>query len=164
MGAQKQKHKKQPFGDVSASHLSLVLWHVWFQACLNQPLHITNAALLRGRWHRQKDKNRSPSAKNQNLVGTWYFTSAHNWVTMLNINHLAQTRSVASLPCKIVLENLMDFWPRNYFIIRGFSPWNGERFLSLGQSGSTLLQGCFYVFCFWFHWRFGKIAYMAKFE
>nr|DAW35335.1 MAG TPA: hypothetical protein [Bacteriophage sp.] len=26
---------------------------------------ITNAALLRGRWHRQKDKNRSPSAKNQ---------------------------------------------------------------------------------------------------
>ena len=28
LGAQKQKHKKQPFGDVSASHLSLVLWHV----------------------------------------------------------------------------------------------------------------------------------------
>ena len=37
LGAQKQKHKKQPFGDASASHLS----------------------------HRQKDKNRSPSAKNQ---------------------------------------------------------------------------------------------------
>ena len=36
-GGLKQKHKKQPFG----------------------------AALLRGRWHRQKDKNRSPSAKNQ---------------------------------------------------------------------------------------------------
>ena len=27
-GGQKQKHKKQPFGDASASHLSLVLWHV----------------------------------------------------------------------------------------------------------------------------------------
>ena len=27
-GAQKQKHKKQPFGDASASHQSLVLWHV----------------------------------------------------------------------------------------------------------------------------------------
>ena len=27
-GAQKQKHKKQPFSDASASHLSLVLWHV----------------------------------------------------------------------------------------------------------------------------------------
>ncbi|MCI7471250.1 MAG: hypothetical protein MSA94_06510 [Bacteroidales bacterium] len=32
---------------------------------LNQPHHITNAALLRGRWHCQKGKNRSPSAKNQ---------------------------------------------------------------------------------------------------
>ena len=31
-GGLKQKHKKQPFGDASASHLSLVLWHVWFQA------------------------------------------------------------------------------------------------------------------------------------
>ena len=68
MGAQKQKHKKQPFSDASASHLSLALWHVWFQAeGLNQPHHTPNAALLRGRWHRQKDKNRSPSAKNQSL-------------------------------------------------------------------------------------------------
>ena len=30
--AQKQKHKKQPFADASASHLPLRLWHVWFQA------------------------------------------------------------------------------------------------------------------------------------
>ena len=70
----------------------------------------------------------------------------------------------------------------------GFSPWNGEWFLSLGQSGmpswegcggivwlaawklvsndakrtvappnakhSTLPQGCFLCFCFWFHPRF----------
>ena len=27
-GGLKQKHKKQPFGDASASHLSLVLRHV----------------------------------------------------------------------------------------------------------------------------------------
>ena len=27
-GGLKQKHKKQPFGDASASHLSLALWHV----------------------------------------------------------------------------------------------------------------------------------------
>ena len=45
---------------------------------LNQPHHTPNAALLRGRWHRQKDKNHSPSAKNP--VGTWYFTSAHDAV------------------------------------------------------------------------------------
>ena len=31
-GGLKQKHKKQPVGDASASHLSLVLWHGWFQA------------------------------------------------------------------------------------------------------------------------------------
>ena len=31
-GHRNKKHKKQPFGDASASHLSLVLWHVWFQA------------------------------------------------------------------------------------------------------------------------------------
>ena len=28
LGAQKQKHKKQPFDDASASHLSLVQWYV----------------------------------------------------------------------------------------------------------------------------------------
>ena len=27
-GGLKQKHKKQPFSDASASHLSLVVWHV----------------------------------------------------------------------------------------------------------------------------------------
>ena len=27
-GELKQKHKKQPFSDASASHLSLVVWHV----------------------------------------------------------------------------------------------------------------------------------------
>ena len=32
MGGLKQKHKKQPFSYASASHLSLVLRHVWFQA------------------------------------------------------------------------------------------------------------------------------------
>ena len=31
-GGRNKKHKKQPFSDASASHLSLVLWHVWFQA------------------------------------------------------------------------------------------------------------------------------------
>ena len=27
-GGRNKKHKKQPFSDASASHLSLVLWHV----------------------------------------------------------------------------------------------------------------------------------------
>ena len=63
---------------------------------------------------------------------------------MLNINHLARTRSIASLPCKIVLGDWkiwFRFFPRNHFIIRVFSPWNGEWFLSLGQCGRPSLEG-----------------------
>ena len=59
---------------------------------------------LPGLFFRQKDKNHSPSAKNP--IGTWYFTSAHNFNTILIINYLSRTRSIASLPCKIVLRNL----------------------------------------------------------
>ena len=50
-----------------------------------------------------------------------------------------------------------DLLPRNHFIIRSFSPWNGERFLSLGQMRS--IPRCSKaVFCFWFHSRFGNNA------
>ena len=63
---------------------------------LNQPYHTPNAALLRGRWHRLKDKNRSPFhgekpliendflkrgctiPKRFCMVGTRYFASAPN--------------------------------------------------------------------------------------
>ena len=67
----------------------------------------------------------------KNPVGTWYFTSAHNCSIILNINNLSRTRSIASLPSKIVWEIWYDLLPRNHFFIRGFSPWNGERFLFL---------------------------------
>ena len=43
-GNKNKKHKKHPFTDASASHLSSA------------------------RWHRQKDKNRSPSAKHTTLL------------------------------------------------------------------------------------------------
>ena len=76
-------------------------------------------------------KNTVRFGEKPNLVGTWYFTSAHNCNTILNINHLSRTRSIASLPCKIVWEIWYDLLPRNHFFIRGFSPWNGERFLFL---------------------------------
>ena len=74
-----------------------------------------------------------------NPVGTWYFTSAHNCDTILNINHLTRTRSIAFLPCKIGRFDTTSF--RNHFIIRGFSPWNGERFLSLGPMWNALVRG-----------------------
>ena len=63
------------------------------------------------------EKYRSPRRK-INPVGTWYFTSAHNCDTILNINHLTRTRSIASLPSKIVLRNLMHFLPILHVIIK----------------------------------------------
>ena len=53
-GGLKQKHKKQPFNDAGASHLSLVLRHVWFQ-----PNHINHKPQTKGTvllvclWHMQ---------------------------------------------------------------------------------------------------------------
>ena len=135
LGDWNKKHKKQPFGDASASHLSLVLWHVWFQAGAwishttspTPPSYEVGAIAKRIKTTRLRRKK---------PVGTWYFTSAHNFNTILNISHLARTRSIASLPCKIVFcEIWYDLLPVIHFIIRGFSPWNGERFLSLGQRG-----------------------------
>ena len=50
-----------------------------------------------------------------NLVGTWYFTSAHNSDTTLNINYLARTRSIASLPCKIVREIDTTLFKKSFY-------------------------------------------------
>ena len=63
------------------------------------------------------EKYRSPRRK-INPVGTWYFTSAHNCITILIINRLERTRSIASLPSKIVLRNLMHFLPILHVIIK----------------------------------------------
>ena len=106
-GHRNKKHKKTAFCRCQcfAPAVSAVACLISSRG-LNQPHHNPNAALLRGRWHRQKDKNRSPSAKNP--VGTWYFTSAHNFNTILIINYLSRTRSIASLPCKIVWEIWYD--------------------------------------------------------
>ena len=56
----------------------------------------------------------------KNPVGTWYFTSAHNCSIILDINNLSRTRSIASLPCKIVWEIWHNLLPVNHFIIRLF--------------------------------------------
>ena len=100
--------------------------------------------LLRGRIFESSkfrvsvDKNRSPLAKKQNPVGTWYFTSAYNFNTILNINHLARTRSIASLPWKIVLGDSM--W------VVG---WKKSR-KEAGWGASFLLEDLFEVIFFFF--------------
>ena len=96
--------------------------------CLNQPHHTPNAALLWGWWHRQKDKTARLRRK------TKPSRPAHNCSIILNISYLMWTRSIASLPCKIVFGRY-NLFSRNHFTIMGFLPWKGERFLSLGQSG-----------------------------
>ena len=55
--------------------------------------------------------------------------------------HLKHAKGMSLRYGVIVSGNLMDFLPRKYFIIRVFSPWNGERFLSLGQSGQPSWEG-----------------------
>ena len=102
-GHRNKKHKKQPFADASVSHLPLVLWNVWFQAgaWISHTTPRTPPSYEVG-GIAKRIKNRSPSAKNP--IGTWYFTSAHNFNTILIINYLSRTRNIAFLPCKIVLE------------------------------------------------------------
>ena len=66
-----------------------------------------------------------------NPIGMWNFTSVHNCDTILNINHLVRTRSIASLPCKIVLGgwyNLFQEIMLSLGVFRretasGFYPW-----------------------------------------
>ena len=103
----KQKYKKQPLADASASHLSRSV---------------------------ASTKGQKPLVfgEKPNPVGTWYFTSAHNRDTILNINHLTRTRSIASLPCKIVFGRF-DATSFQEFILSsgvfrretasGFCPW-----------------------------------------
>ena len=96
--------------------------------------HHQRRPLQRGRWHRQKDKDRSPSAKKPTPVGTWYFTSAHNAV-LYWISTIWCGREV-SRPYHAKSFRRFDTTSLNHVIIRGFSPWNGERFLSLGKVDS----------------------------
>ena len=92
---------------------------------------------------KQKHKKQLAFGEKPTPVGTWYFTSAHNCNTTLNINHLTRTQNITPLPkCWLSFwEIWCGFLPRNHVIIRGFSPWNGERFLSLGQCGEPSWEG-----------------------
>ena len=86
--------------------------HCWFASKHAKGMSLRYDAMLL-QW-----KNTVRFGEKPNPVGTWYFTSAHNCDTILNINHLTRTRSVVSLPSKIVLRNLMHFLPIIHVIIR----------------------------------------------
>ena len=48
-----------------------------------------------------------------------YNTASEEDRAKVNINHLTRTRSIASLPCKIVLRNLMRFFTNKSFCHQG---------------------------------------------
>ena len=75
------------------------------------------------------------------LVGTWYFTSAHNCDTILNINHLSRTRSVAFLPYKIVLEDLIQPPSVKSFYHQGFFAVKRRAVFILGATWNALVRG-----------------------
>ena len=92
-----------------------------------------------GRWHRQKDKNRSPSAKNQ--TGAWYFTSAHNSDTILNINYLTRTRNIASLPYKIVFGRFYAASFQEIILSSGVFRRERRAVFILGAMWNALVRG-----------------------
>ena len=112
---------------------------------LNQPHHNNNAALLRGRWHRQKDKNRSPSAKNQ------YFRNQFIRKRKLKLHHNVgtclwhvsmQTAIDQYISNKPKEPSLWFVWfARNHFIIRGFFAVKRRAVFILGAKWIALVRG-----------------------
>ena len=70
---------------------------------MNQPHHITNATLpSEGGGIVKRIKTARLRRKTKPGRDVIHFTSAHNCSIILDINNLSRTRSIASLPCKIV--------------------------------------------------------------
>ena len=150
VGTETKNIKKQPFSDARASHLSLVLWHVWFQAGAwichttspTPPSYEVGGIAKRIKTSRLRRKTKLQKSKFALDKIKKHQRAHHNvgtclWhVSMHTVSaHMKHAKGMSLRYGVIVSGNLMDFLPRKYFIIRGFSPWNGERFLSLGQRG-----------------------------
>ena len=70
-----------------------------------------------------------------------YFTFAHNCVTILNINYLARTRSIASLPGKIVFGRLIQPLFKNSFYHQEFFAVKRRAVFILGAKWKALVRG-----------------------
>ena len=136
-----------------------MLWHVWFQAVawISHTTPLTPPSYEVG----GIAKRIKPLAfgEKPNPVGTWYFTSSYNCDIILNINHLSRMRSIASLPCKIVLGDLIQPLFKNSFYHQGFFAVKRRAVFILGAMWWALVRGwrsdcalcykaVFYVFVF----------------
>ena len=103
----KNKNIKNSLGATwNASHLAVRLCALrhWKQVSMPPTTQSLRHPLTRASHVAPRIKTaRRFTAKNPKwnnlLVGTWYFTSAHNHSNTLNINHLLQKRIIAPLPC-----------------------------------------------------------------
>ena len=128
-----KKHKKQPFGDASASHLSLVLWHVWFQAeawishttSPTPPSYEVGGIAKRIKTTRLQRKTKP----GRDMI----LHVRPEYGIILNINHLSRTRSIASLPCKIVYKEI--------FLSSGFFAVKRRAVFILGAMWWALVRG-----------------------
>ena len=95
------------------------------------------------------------------MVGTWYFTSAHNYDNILKINHLTRTRIFASLPGLVFRRRravfiLLPMPPTSTeggvrgvgWLIQA-SAWNQTCRSTNGRCEALAsAKGCFLCFCF----------------
>ena len=127
-----KKHKKQPFSDASASHLSLVLRHVWFQAeaWISHPTPLTPPSYEVGGIAK---RIKTARLRRKTKPGR----SVHNCSIILNISHLMRTRSIASLPCKIVLGDLIQPPSKKSYYHQGFFAVKRWAVFILGKSGRS---------------------------
>ena len=66
---------------------------------------------------------------------------AHNCSIILNISHLMRTRSIASLPCKIVLEDLIQPPSKKSCYHQGFFAVKRRAVFILGAKWTALVRG-----------------------
>ena len=67
--------------------------------------------------------------------------SAYNRNITLDINHLARTRSIASLPYKIVLGDLIQLFSKKSFYHQGFFAVKRRAVFILGAKWIALVRG-----------------------
>ena len=77
--------------------------------------------------------------------------SAYNRNITLDINHLARTRSIASLPYKIVLGDLIQLFSKKSFCHHGFFAVKRRAVFILWTKWIALLRGWRMGLCGWRH-------------
>ena len=114
--------------------------------CLNQPHHTPNVALSsEGGGIDRRIKTARLRRK------TKPSRSAHNCSIILNISHLMRTRSIASLPCKIVLGDLIQLFSKKSFCHHGFFAVKRRAVFILWTKWIALVSGWRMGLCGWRH-------------